>query len=181
MDVDIGESKLIPEDRLMLSEPTHVCMVVRDVEKKARQYSSLLGIGPFTVRKVHTPKSRASVHGEPTAYTLKFAYANTGTVVLELVETVEGHTSYDEFLEKHGEGIHHVGFKSSRLLDDELEKWREQGFEALQVNRRDDPKYGWAYLDTQEELGFIVEVVCDPPLGWWESLALSRDLGQPLG
>jgi len=176
----VGETKLIPADGIMLSEPTHVCIVVRDVEKAAECYASFLGIGPFTVRMVHTPESRATVHGQPAAYTLKFAYARTASVVIELVETVEGHTIYDEFLAEHGEGLHHVGFKSSALLDDELARWQQLGVEALQVNRRDNPKYGWAYLDTQQRLGFIIEVVCDPPLGWWESLAMAKDLGLSL-
>jgi catechol 2,3-dioxygenase-like lactoylglutathione lyase family enzyme len=177
----IGETKLVPSDRLMLSEPTHVCIVVHNVEQTAQVYSSLLGIGPFTVRKVHTPETRATVHGQPAAYTLKFGYARTASIVLELVETVEGPTIYQEFLEAHGEGIHHVGFRCPAPLDAELDRWSKQGIQTLQVNRRDDPKYGWAYLDTHDRLGFIVEVVCDPPLGWWESLTLAQDLKGPLG
>jgi methylmalonyl-CoA/ethylmalonyl-CoA epimerase len=177
----IGETKVVPEGRIMLTDPTHVCIAVRDVELTAERYASLLGIGPFTVRMVHTPASRATVRGEPSAYTLKFAYAKTPTGVLELVETVEGRTIYQEFLERHGEGVHHLGFRAPPPLDRELEKWSAQGIAILQVNRRDDPRYGWAYLDTHALLGCLVEVVCDPALGWWESLALARDLKGPLG
>ncbi|MDP2873338.1 MAG: VOC family protein [Bacillota bacterium] len=176
-----GETKVIPSDRIMLGDPYHVCLVVRDVEKTAAVYSSLFGVGPFTIRQVHSEASQATVHGEPTAYTLKFGYARTGTIILELVETVEGHTIYEEFLAQHGEGLHHLGFRAPPPLDDELVRWRAQGIEPLQVNRRDDPRYGWAYMDTQALAGCLVEIVCDPPLGWWESLALAKDLKGPLG
>lgn len=176
-----GETKVIPSDRILLGDPTHVCVVVRDVEKTAQIYSSLFGIGPFTVRQTETPPERATVHGKPERYTLKFGYAKTATIVLELVETVEGHTIYQEFLDRHGEGIHHIGFRAPPPLDRELKRWRDQGIEALQVNYRDDTRYGWAYMDTQAVAGCLLEIVCDPSLGWWESLALAGDLKGPLG
>jgi len=176
-----GETKLIPDDRIMLGAPHHVCIVVRDVERAAALYSALLGIGPFTVREVHSAADAASVHGRPAEYTVKFGYARTASITIELVETVQGHTVYQEFYDQYGEGLHHLGFQCPPPLDRELAKWRAAGFEASQVNRRDDPVYGWAYLDTQERLGFVVEIVCDPPLGWWESLTLAGDLKGPLG
>jgi hypothetical protein len=175
-----GETKLIHNDRIMLSDPTHICIVVRDVERTAATYASLFGVGPFLIRQVHTPASRGSLHGRPQAYTLKFGYAKTSTITIELVETVDGETHYKEFLEKHGEGVHHIGVRAPAPLDDELKRWKEQGIEPLQVNYRDDTRYGWAYMDTQGITGAIIEIVCDPVFGWWEELALSKDLKGPL-
>ena len=65
-------------------------------------------------------------------------------------------------------------------LDDELKRWKERGIEPLQVNYRDDPRYGWAYMDTQALVGSTIEIVCDPLFGWWEEVALSKDLKGPL-
>jgi methylmalonyl-CoA/ethylmalonyl-CoA epimerase len=178
--VNNGETKLIPTDRILLSDPSHVCVVVRDVERAAATYASLFGVGPFLIRQVHTPESRGSLHGRPQAYTLKFGYAKTSTITIELVETVDGETHYKEFLEQHGEGIHHIGFRAAAPLDDELRRWRERGIEPLQVNYRDDPRYGWAYMDTQALVGSTIEIVCDPLFGWWEEVALSKDLKGPL-
>lgn len=176
-----GTTKIVPEHGVMLGEPTHVCLVVRDVERTANLYSSLLGFGPFLIRVGETPPTHAELHGHPVSYVLKFGYAKRGPVTFELVETVSGPTLYQEFLERHGEGIHHIGFKGQAPLDAELERWAGLGIKALMVNRRDDPRYGWAYLDTQERFGCILEIVCDPALGWWESLGLARDLQGPLG
>lgn len=176
-----GQTKFIPDDRIMLGEPTHVCLVVRNVERTAELYSSLLGFGPFLIRVVEIPPDRASVRGEPVAQVLKFGYARRGPVMFEIVETVAGRTIYREFLEQHGEGIHHIGFRGNGLLDAELARWQGLGIAPLQVNRRDDPRYGFAYLDTQARFGCIIEVVCDPSLGWWESVTLAKDLGGPLG
>ncbi len=130
---------------------------------------------------VETPEERASMRGEPTSYTLKFAYAEAGPIVLELVEPVEGHSHYQEYLDDHGEGIHHIGFKNPGQLDEELERWKNGGMDPIQINRREDTRYGWAYLDTTDVVGCTLEIVCDPPLGWWETKALTEDLQEKCG
>jgi len=152
-------AKSAPEDRIMLREVVHVCVVVRNVEKTAGVFAEKFGIGPWRIRVVHTPSSRASVRGEPVDYTLKFGHARVGPVTLELVETVEGKTIYQEFLEEHGEGIHHIGVPTPVPFDAELEKWRGQGIEPLQVNRMEDPEEGWAYMDTHGLIGCILEIL----------------------
>jgi len=149
----------IPEDRIMLREIVHICVVVRDVEKTARVFAEKFGIGPFRIRNVHTPSSRANVHGEPVEYTLKFGHARAGPITLELVETVKGRTIYQEFLEKHGEGLHHIGVPTPVPFDAELEKWQRLGIKPLQANRMEDPEEGWAYMDTQDLIGCILEIL----------------------
>lgn len=155
-DIKIGT---FPEDKIMLNEIVHVCIVVRNVEKTAKALSKKFGIGPFEIRQKTYPKSHATMRGEPVEYTLKFAYSKVGTIVLELVETISGKTSYQEFLEEHGEGIHHIGFPTPLSFDEELEKWKKQGIEAIQISRLDDPEEGWAYMDTHPIAGFIMEIL----------------------
>lgn len=155
----MSSARNIPEDKIMLREIVHVCVVVRDVEERARAFAEKFGIGPWRIRVVRTPSTRASVRGEPLDYTLKFGHARVGPVTLELVETVEGRTIYQEFLEKHGEGLHHIGVPTPVPFDAELEKWRRQGIESLQANRMEDPEEGWAYMDTQDIVGCILEIL----------------------
>lgn len=153
------QSKSIPEDRIMLGEIVHICIVVRDVEKTAKAFADIFGIGPFRTRIVHSLPSKASVHGKPVEYTLKFGHAKVGPITLELVQTLEGKTIYQEFLEKHGEGLHHIGVPTPIPFDSELEKWRKLGIEPLQTNRMEDPEEGWAYMDTQGLIGSILEIL----------------------
>lgn len=177
----LGVNKIIPAAQVMLGDPTHVCLVVRDVERTATAYAHTLGFGPWLVREIETAESHGVVQGKPATYRLKFAYCRRGALAYELVETVSGDPIYQDFLVAHGEGLHHVGFRGAGALDDELARWAAAGVEPLMVNRRDDPRYGWAYLDTHGRFGCILEIVCDPALGWWESLALATDLRGPLG
>jgi hypothetical protein len=149
----------IPEDRILLREIVHVCVVVEDVEEKARAFADKFGIGPFEIREKHYDKSKGMLHGEPVEYTLKFGYAKMGTITLELVETLEGETLYKEFLEEHGEGIHHIGIPTPLPFDEELNKWTRLGIKPLMASRLEDPGEGWAYMDTQNLVGCVLEIL----------------------
>lgn len=157
--MSIGQRRSIPEDRIMLKEIVHVCVVVRDVEKTANVLADKFGVGPFRISVVHSPSSRASVRGQPVSYTLKFGHARMGPIALELVETVEGRTIYQEFIERHGEGLHHIGVPTPLPFEAELEKWRRMGIEALQTNKMENPEEGWAYMDTEGLIGCILEIL----------------------
>jgi methylmalonyl-CoA/ethylmalonyl-CoA epimerase len=153
------QSRSIPEDRIMLREIVHICIVVRDVEKTAKVFAEKFGVGPFRIRVIHTPSSRASVRGQPVSYTLKFGNARMGPIALELAETVDERTIYQEFLERHGEGLHHIGVPTPLPFDVELEKWRRMGIEPLQASRMENPEEGWAYMDTQRLVGCILQIL----------------------
>ncbi len=151
--------RTIPDNKIILKEIVHVCIVVKNVEKTAQIFSEKFGIGPWEIREKHYPKSKAVIHGKPTEYTLKFGYTKMGTITLELVETLSGKTIYQEFLEKHGEGIHHIGIPTPLPLKDELQKWEKQGIKPLQISNLEDPEEGWAYMDTQNIVGCILEIL----------------------
>jgi methylmalonyl-CoA/ethylmalonyl-CoA epimerase len=151
---------LIPEDRIMLREVAHICIAVRDVERAARTFAEMFGIGPFRIRTLHAPESRGTIRGEPAEYTIKFGFARLGPITLELAQPLEGRTVLQEFLEEHGEGIHHLGLPAPTPFDAELEKWRRRGVNPLQTCRMDDPEEGWAYMDTQSLVGCILEILC---------------------
>jgi hypothetical protein len=149
----------IPDDRILLREIAHACVVVRSVEKTARNLSEKFGIGPWDVHVKSYPASQASFRGEPTECTFKFAYAKVGQITLELVEPISGGSSYSEYLEKHGEGIHHLGFPAPLPFDAEIAKWKRQGIRPVQEMKLDDPEEGWAYMDTQDLAGFTLEIL----------------------
>ncbi|MEM2894116.1 MAG: VOC family protein [Candidatus Bathyarchaeia archaeon] len=151
---------MIPEDRIMLREVAHLCIAVRDVERAAKAFAEIFGIGPFRVRVLHTPSSRGFVHGEPAEFTIKFGFARLGPITLELAQPLEGRTILQDFLKERGEGIHHIGLPAPTPFEAELEKWRRQGIHPLQSSRMEDPEEGWAYMDTQNLVGCILEILC---------------------
>ena len=158
-------AKTIPKDRLLLRDFHHVSLLVRDVEKCADSFAKMFGVGPFSVTPYHAPASKATVYGKPRGYRLKFGNGMIGSTKLELVQPVEGRSALTDYMKKHGEGLHHLAFTCPPPLDEELAKWRRIGIEALQVDKSisKDPRYGWAYMDTEKLVGCIIEIVCLPP------------------
>ena len=82
MFIDDKKIGTIPDNRILLREIVHVCVVVRNVEATAKKLVEKYGIGPFEVRKKTYPESHATIHGEPVSYTLKFGYCNIQKVVI---------------------------------------------------------------------------------------------------
>jgi len=163
--MSMSERRTIPNDMVMLQDFHHICLLVRDVEKAAQNFAKAFSIGPFATTPYETPTSKGTVHGKPQGYKLKFANAKIGPITLELVEPVEGNSVLTEFLKERGEGLHHLAYRCPPPIDEELAKWKKLGIDALQVDKNisDDPRYGWAYMDTEKLVGCVLEILCLPP------------------
>ena len=159
MTIQDEKAGTIPDNKILLKEIVHACVVVRNVDTTARNLAEKFSIGPWDVHIKSYPPSQAIFRGEPTGCTFKFAYAKVGPITLELVEPISGRSSYHEFLEKHGEGLHHLGFPAPLPFDAELEKWRRQDIQPVQAMKLDDPEEGWAYMNTQDLAGFTIEIL----------------------
>ena len=79
------------------------------------------------------------------------------------IEMVEGDTVYAEFVEEHGYGVHHFGV----LVEDMEEAIAEAEAAGLRMTM-DGAGFGrdgdghYAYLDTEDKLGFTVELIERP-------------------
>lgn len=135
-------------------KPTQVCIVVMDLDKTIEYCSSVLGIGPF--RRMEVSLSEAQCHGKPLELTLKLAFARMGEMQLELIQAEPGENIYWEFLQKHGEGLHHLGFHIKDLKY-ELAQFLKKGFEVVQSGNADGVSF--AYLQAPLLGGIIIELI----------------------
>ena len=95
--------------RLKFPEVGHIGVVVRDIEKVVRHYSSVFGIGPFEVYDFEPRKTW--VHGkEVKPFRMKIAVTDAGSAKLELLQVIDGDPPHRDFLNTHGEGLQHLGF-----------------------------------------------------------------------
>jgi methylmalonyl-CoA/ethylmalonyl-CoA epimerase len=138
----------------------HVSVVVRDMAKAAKFYEAL-GIGPFAPLlgpQGKVPLTNKTLHGKPADWELDLRHAEggLGDITFELIQPLEGDTPVQEFLEKKGEGIQHIGF----FVDDieaETAKLAEKGFKVTQS--AETPTVKWAYYGTDELGGFSIELM----------------------
>ena len=136
----------------------HVGVIVKDLEKTV-EFLTSLGIGPFSAAAYKHPN--AVVRGKKTFWETKRALSKQGPVELELIEFQKGTSIQKEFLDKKGEGIHHLLFKV-RNINATIEKFANKGIAVLQ---RDFPGGvgGPAYMDTAATGGICIEVMEDLP------------------
>jgi methylmalonyl-CoA/ethylmalonyl-CoA epimerase len=135
---------------------THVGVVVKDMDKAIEYYRSIFGVGPF--RKMEIPVTEGEVRGIPCQATLKLAFARLGEVQLELMQAEPGENIYWEFFQKHGEGLHHLGFDiKEEDSGEELARLKNMGIGVLQKGRTDG--IGFVYLDSAHIGGTILELI----------------------
>ncbi len=104
----------------------HISIAVRDIAKAEQLYSKLIGL-----EVVH----REVVEGQGVNTSMLKSRDGKGTAV-ELVEPLDENSPITKFLEKRGEGIHHICF----LVDDidaSLKRLKEQGVQLIDEHPRD--------------------------------------------
>lgn len=80
------------------------------MSKAADFYSTLFGVGPFNVYEATLDPYWYREDKNPSILRVKQGKAMLGTVELELMQHLEGRSAVAEWLEVHGEGLHHLGF-----------------------------------------------------------------------
>jgi methylmalonyl-CoA/ethylmalonyl-CoA epimerase len=134
--------------------------VVKDMDTAVKYYSSIFGIGPFTVYEF-VPEEHWFME-EPSYLKLKMGKAMWGDVELELIQPIEGRSFHKEFLETHGEGIQHLGFNVPNY-DEMFEKFRAAGFKpAMRAESYVETYKGYlkaCYFDTRRIGGIMFEII----------------------
>jgi methylmalonyl-CoA/ethylmalonyl-CoA epimerase len=136
-------------------------VVVKDIETSVAQYWKIFGIGPWQIYTFQSPDLfDTTLHGKPEPYSMKVAAAQVGNLQWELIQPLGGRSSYQEFLDEKGEGLHHVAVMVEDF-DKTVAALGKQGIGTVMTGKFRESSY--AYLDTGPALGFITEILKMPP------------------
>ena len=138
---------------VVLPPQIQVGIVVKDVEKTAEFFSSVLGIGPWEIRERAFTADEMRV-GQPVK--MKQGMAYWGEVQIELIQPLEGNTLYSEFLETKGEGLHHLRSRVKNMWEF-VSKLEKVGIKVI-LSGWKEKEGGFAYLDTTKIGGVLFEV-----------------------
>lgn len=142
----------------------HMAMVVKDVDKAVEHYEAL-GIGPFV--NLHSGPHGITVierkiGGKPADDIKNITKgARIGQIELHLIQPAGGWSLPMGFLEKRGEGLHHLAF-SVDDLDKEVAKLEKKGFKVL-YRAKFLQGGGYAWFNFDEVGGVLVELTQWPP------------------
>ncbi|MGL4968529.1 MAG: VOC family protein [Inquilinus sp.] len=143
-------------------QPEMLCQVgfvVHDVVATAQKYSEAFGFPmPEIIQTPGFDKARTTVAGEPSEATARLAFFQTGQLVVELIEPDETPSVWRDFLDRNGEGVHHIAF---RVADTKATEARlaQDGITTLQQGLFVDGSGMYTYLDTAPQLGVMIELL----------------------
>ena len=135
-----------------------VAIAVEDIEAALDRWCELFGIARPEVRTMGLPNTDETYRGAPAHYQMKLAVIEVPgqPVVIELAEPDHHPSTFREFLDKHGEGVHHLGFAVGDARDDVVEHLAAAGY-AKRVEAF-YPGGSWTVLDTEAALGVNLNI-----------------------
>ncbi|MGC1241795.1 MAG: methylmalonyl-CoA epimerase [Chryseosolibacter sp.] len=102
----------------------HIGIAVKNIAETNKVFSHLLGREHYKIEEVTSEGVRTS-------------FFNVGGVKIELLEATHEASPIAKFIDKRGEGIHHLAFEVTDIYES-LRKYKEQGFEVINA----EPKEG---------------------------------------
>lgn len=128
----------------MIKKIDHIAIAVKDVEKAARFYSEQLGIPVARVEEI--PYDR-----------VKVAFIPLGDSEIELVEPLDPEGGVAAFIERRGEGLHHICLE----VDDigaELSALSEKGVQLIDKEARPGAVGLVAFIHPRATGGVLIEL-----------------------
>ncbi|MCX6274988.1 MAG: methylmalonyl-CoA epimerase [Bacteroidetes bacterium] len=99
----------------------HIGIAVKDIDGANKLFAALLGTPHYKTESVESEKVSTSFY-------------KVGDSKIELLEAIDPNSAIAKFIEKRGEGIHHIAFEVEDILG-EMKRLKEAGF----VFTRDEP------------------------------------------
>ncbi len=134
-------------------------IVVRDAIRTAKQYGKLFGLGPWFFSDIKPTRIRLhdQTLGDVDAC-VRIATANLGEIQIELLEPMYGPSTHMEFLNRQGQGVHHLSFGSIHGHDEAVEKCATAGI-GVEMQGLIGDSTTFTYLASQKALGTMFELV----------------------
>jgi catechol 2,3-dioxygenase-like lactoylglutathione lyase family enzyme len=144
---------------LELPPVSQIVVVIQDVDRAVKYYSSIFGLGPWTVYEFAPEKHW--LREQPSYAKFLMAKAMLGDIELCFMQPLEGKSIHKEFLDTHGEGIFNLVF-NVRNYDEVFERFVEAGFKPIaRAESYVETYQGYlkaCYFDTRSIGGILIEI-----------------------
>ncbi len=131
-----------------------IAMIVRDVEKASRRFAQLMGVPvPKIILANEDGSDTVTYQGQPTKGRVKLSFFQMENLVVEFIEPTEDPTTWKDFLDTKGPGVHHIAFKAKDRMLETAAKLEEFGYPLIQNGDK------YAYVESTGDLGVILELL----------------------
>lgn len=130
---------------ILMNNVDHIGIAVKSIDKSIQYYIETLGLKLLAIEEVVSQNVRV-------------AFIDAGNIKLELLEPLSIEGPIAKFLEKRGEGVHHIAFGVTDIRT-RMAELEEKGVQLLQ----DEPKPGAggaevAFLHPKSSFGVLYEL-----------------------
>lgn len=126
----------------------HIGIAVKNLEESIKYYEQVLGLKCYNIEEVKDQK-------------VKTAFFKVGEVKIELLESTDPEGPIGKYVEKKGEGIHHIAFAVDNI-EDKLKKAEEKGVRLVdKAPRKGAEGLDIAFLHPKSTFGVLTELCED--------------------
>ena len=127
----------------------HIGIAVKSIEKSLSYYENVLGLKCYAIEEVKDQK-------------VKTAFFKIGQTKIELLEATDPESTIAKFIEKRGEGFHHIAY-AVEGLEEKLLLAAEKGVQLIdQKPRKGAEGLNIAFLHPKSTEGVLTEL-CEKP------------------
>ncbi len=126
----------------------HIGIAVKNIDQTNPLFASLLGQEHYKIELVESEGVRTS-------------FFNIGGVKIELLEATNPESPIAKFIEKKGEGIHHLAFSVSNISKS-IQSYKKKGFEVVnEAPKRGADNKMICFLHPKSTAGVLIELCED--------------------
>ncbi len=133
---------------MKISHIEHIGIAVKSLDEAIPYYEGVLGMKCYAVEEVADQK-------------VKTAFFKVGDTKIELLESTDPEGPIGKFIEKKGQGIHHLAFAVDNV-DEALAEVGEKGVNLIDKTARKGAEgLNIGFLHPKSTLGVLTELCCE--------------------
>ena len=133
---------------MKLTHIEHIGIAVKNMDEAISYYEDILGLKCYAIEEVKDQK-------------VKTAFFKIGQTKIELLEATEPDGPVAKFIEKKGEGVHHIAFAVDQI-EDALKETADKGVKLIdQTPRKGAEGLDIAFLHPKSTMGVLTELCED--------------------
>jgi methylmalonyl-CoA/ethylmalonyl-CoA epimerase len=136
---------------MTISHIEHIGIAVKNLKEAIKMYEDLFGLPCYTIEEISDQKIRT-------------AFFRIGQTKIELLESTDPEGPIGKFIEKKGEGVHHIAFAVENLAH-ALREVKAKGFQLIDKQPRQGAEgLNIVFLHPKSTGGVLLELCEDPSI-----------------
>ncbi|MDX9695798.1 MAG: methylmalonyl-CoA epimerase [Bacteroidales bacterium] len=136
---------------MSISHIEHIGIAVKNLDDAIKYYEQILGLKCYNIEEVKDQK-------------VKTAFFKVGQTKIELLESTDPEGPIGKFIEKKGEGIHHIAF-AVKGIEEQLKQSEDKGVQLIdKAPRKGAEGLDIAFLHPKSTFGVLTEFCEDKNL-----------------